>query len=97
VRDRLATDRDIESALAWCQLNGVTKAYVESFRDGYRAPRDGLSRARDRLRAPSLEVSGCLTTTRLGKSSTGRNGIACCLRATSLSHNNSRAGLTRRT
>ena len=66
-----------KAALAWCRLNGVTKAYVESFRDGYRAPRDGLSRARDRLRAAGLEVSGCITTTRLGKSSTGWKGIAC--------------------
>jgi len=96
VRDRLATDRDIENVLAWCRLNGVTKAYVETFRDGYRAPRDGLSRTRDRLQAAGLEVSGCVTTTRLGKSSTRWNGTACCLRAVSLSQNNSRAGLTRR-
>lgn len=77
VRDRMTTDRDIEGALAWCRQNGVTKAYVESFRDGYRAPRDGLGQARDRLRAAGLEVSGCITTTRLGKSSTGWKGIAC--------------------
>jgi hypothetical protein len=28
-------------------------------------------------RAGGLEVSGCVTTTRLGKPSTGRKGIAC--------------------
>ncbi len=77
VRDRLAADRDIDSALAWCRRNSVTKVYVESFRDGYRAPREGLCRARDRLRAAGLEVSGCITTTRLGKASTGWRGIAC--------------------
>ena len=77
VRDRLATDRDIDGALAWSRQNSVTKAYVESFRDGYRAPREGLCRARDRLRAAGLEVSGCITTTRLGKASTGWSGIAC--------------------
>ena len=77
VRDRLATDRDIDGAIAWCRQNGVTKAYVESFRDGYRAPREGLGHARDRLRAAGLEVSGCVTTTRLGKPSTGWKGIAC--------------------
>ncbi len=77
VRDRLATDRDIDGALAWCRQNGVTKVYVESFRDGYRAPREGLGRARDRLRSGGLEVFGCVTTTRLGKPSTGWKGIAC--------------------
>jgi hypothetical protein len=77
VRDRLATDRDIDGALAWCRHNGVTKAYVESFRDGYRATREGIVRARDRLRASGLEISGCVTTTRLGKASTGWKGIAC--------------------
>jgi hypothetical protein len=77
VRDRLASERDIDRALAWCRENGVTKAYVESFRDGYRAPRAGLGRARDRFREAGLEVSGCITTTRLGKPSTGWRGIAC--------------------
>jgi hypothetical protein len=77
VRDRLATDRDIDQALEWCRHNGVSRAYVESFRDGYRAPRERLVHARDRLRAAGLDVSGCITTTRLGKPSTGWKGIAC--------------------
>ena len=45
VRDRLATDTGIDEAQRWCRETGVTKAYIESFRDGYRAPPEGLCRA----------------------------------------------------
>jgi hypothetical protein len=77
VRGRLATDRDIDRAQEWCRQTGVTKVYIESFRDGYRAPRELLTHARDRFRQAGFDVSGCITTTRLGKASTGWNGIVC--------------------
>ena len=77
VRSHLATDRGIDAAQQWCRQTGVTKVYVESYRDGDRAPRDLLAHARDRFRAAGFDVSGCITTTRLGKRSTGWNGIAC--------------------
>jgi hypothetical protein len=77
VRNRLATDAGIDEAQRWCKATGVTKAYIESFRDGYQAPRALLTRARDRFREAGFLVSGCVTTTRVGKRSTGWNGIAC--------------------
>jgi hypothetical protein len=55
----------------------VTKVYIESFRDAYRAQRSTLALARDRFRKEGFEVSGCVTTTRIGKRSTGWNGISC--------------------
>ena len=36
-----------------------------------------LIRARDRFRAAGFEVSGCVTTTNVGKRSTGWNVISC--------------------
>src|SRR6516164_8000129 len=37
VRERLATEDGIKAALRWCKQTGITKVYVESFRDGYQA------------------------------------------------------------
>jgi hypothetical protein len=79
VRDRLATDAGIDTALDWCRQTAVSKVYIETFRDGYQADRAALEHARDRFRAAGFEVSGCVTTTQVGKSSTGwKNTIACC-------------------
>jgi hypothetical protein len=77
VRDRLASDSSLKAALDWCKRTGVTKVYIESFRDGYRASRELLERARDRFRAEGFAVSGCVTTTQVGKRTTGWNGISC--------------------
>lgn len=77
VRDRLSTDQGIDDAIDWCKQTGVTHAFVESFRGGYTAERKTLEHARDRFRAAGLEVSGCVTTTKVGKDSTGWKEIAC--------------------
>jgi hypothetical protein len=77
VQKYLTTDAGIDTAIAWCKKTSVTKVYVESFRDGFQAKRETLVRARQRFREAGLEVSGCVTTTQVGKSSNGWNGICC--------------------
>lgn len=77
VRDHLATEDGIDAAIRWCRKTGVTKVYVETFRDGYLAPRDVLKRAKERFRAEGFRVSGCVTTTAVGKRSTGWKIISC--------------------
>jgi len=77
VREHLANAEGLEAALTWCKQTGVIRVYLESFRDGYQAPRELLERARDRFRAEGFEVAGCVTTTRVGKRSTGWNIISC--------------------
>ncbi len=77
VRDHLGTAEGTEAAIRWCRQTGVTKVYIESFRDGYQASAATLEAARDRFRQEGFEVSGCVTTTRVGKPSTGWRGIAC--------------------
>jgi hypothetical protein len=77
VREHLASAEGLAAALAWCKQTGVTRVYLESFRDGYQAPRELLERARDRFRAEGWEVAGCVTTTQVGKRSTGWHIIAC--------------------
>lgn len=77
VRRHLATEEGLTQALAWCRASGVTKVYLESFRDGYDAEAAVLGRARDRFRAEGFEVAGGITTTSVGKRSNRWNIIAC--------------------
>ncbi len=51
--------------------------YVESFRDGYQADREALQRARKEFEAAGFRVSGCVTTTQVGKKSSGWGPISC--------------------
>ncbi len=77
VRDLLSSDEGIDAAIDWCRNTAVTKVYVETFRGRYQAERDVLRHARQRFQEAGFEVSGCVTTTQVGKKSTGWNTIAC--------------------
>jgi len=77
VREYLSTDEGINSAIEWCKKTAVTHVFIESYRDQYTAERKTLEHARDRFRAEGFEVSGCVTTTGIGKKSTGRRSISC--------------------
>jgi len=77
VRDRLKDDAGMDAAVAWCKATAVTHAFVETFRDGYQADRAALLRAKERFLAAGLDVSGCVTTTQVGKPSTGWKLISC--------------------
>jgi hypothetical protein len=77
VRDHLSTDGGIDSAIDWCRRTAVTKVYMEVFRDGYQAKREALLHAKQRFQVAGFEVSGCVTTTNVGKPTTGWHGISC--------------------
>lgn len=77
VRKFLSDEKGIDEALDWCGQTRVTKVYVETFRDGYQAERGTLERAKERFLLAGLDVSGCVTTTEVGKKSTGWNIISC--------------------
>lgn len=78
VRRSLSTDAGINAAIDWCRKTAVTKVYVETFRDGYQAERATLQQAKERFQQAGLEVSGCVTTTKIGKPSTrSMNTISC--------------------
>jgi hypothetical protein len=78
VRQYLSTEQGLQAAIDWCKQTGITKVYIEEFRDGYQAERTVLQSARDKFRAAGFEVSGCVTTTHVGKPSTGWKEVACC-------------------
>jgi hypothetical protein len=78
VRGYLSSDKGLQDAIDWCKQTGVTKVYIEEFRDGYQAERSTLERAKQTFLAAGLRVSGCVTTTRVGKPSTGWKEVACC-------------------
>ncbi|MGQ9610439.1 MAG: hypothetical protein ACUVWN_14160 [bacterium] len=77
VRDRLSNDEGLKNAIEWCKKTAVTHVYIESFRDGYRAERKSLEHAKSAFLDADIDVSGCVTTTNVGKKSTGWNIIAC--------------------
>jgi hypothetical protein len=78
VKNHLAQSNGLQKAIHWCKQTAVTKVYIEEFRDGYRAEKPVLEKARDTFRAEGFQVSGCVTTTRVGKPSTGWKEVACC-------------------
>jgi hypothetical protein len=77
VRDHLATERGRGEALEFCRKLGISKVYVETFRDGYQAEAQTLETARDFFRQAGLRVSGCVTTTGIGKPSSGWDVAVC--------------------
>jgi hypothetical protein len=78
VRRYLASEDGLQAAIDWCKRTAVTKVYVETFRDGYQADRAVLTEAIRRFRSAGFAVSGCVTPTRVGKSSTGwKDTISC--------------------
>jgi hypothetical protein len=77
VREYFSSDAGLSNAIDWCKRTAVTKVYIEEFRGGYTAERATLVKARDAFGAAGIETSGCITTTRVGKDSTGWKEIAC--------------------
>lgn len=77
VRGYLSGDKGIDDAIRWCRDTGVTHVFIETYRDDFTAERRVLEKARDKFRAEGFEVSGCVTPTKVGKSSGGWTGISC--------------------
>jgi hypothetical protein len=77
VRDLLSTDEGLNNAIEWCKNTAVTHVYIESYRDGYTAERSALEKAKKFFIDNGIDVSGCVTTTQIGKKSTGWNAISC--------------------
>jgi len=78
IRDRLSSGEGLDAAVNWCRQTGVTKVYIEEFRDGYQAGRDDILRVKERFLREGFDVAGCITTTKVGKPSTGwKESISC--------------------
>jgi hypothetical protein len=77
VHEYFSSDVGLHEAIDWCKRTAVTKVYIEEFRDGYTADRATLIEARDAFGAAGIETSGCITTTRVGKDSTGWKAVSC--------------------
>jgi len=77
VRDHLSGEQGISDAISWCKKTGVTHVFIEAYRDSYTAEQKVLENAKAKFEAEGFEVSGCVTTTKIGKTSNGWNGISC--------------------
>src|SRR5437016_3900928 len=49
VKRFLSDETGLQAAIDWCKQTGVTKVYVEEFRDGYQAERATLENAKKRF------------------------------------------------
>ena len=76
VRDQLGNEDGLEKAVDFCKQTGITRVFIETFRDGYTAERKTLEHARDRFRDAGIEVSGCVTPTGMGTKSTGWDAVS---------------------
>ncbi|MFB0525547.1 MAG: hypothetical protein ACETVZ_08380 [Phycisphaerae bacterium] len=77
VRDYLSNDEGINKAVDWCKKTGITHVFIETFRNGYTVERYVLEHAKSKFNTEGFEVSGCVTTTKIAKISTGWNVISC--------------------
>lgn len=77
INQSLADPAALAEAVAFCKGLGVTKVYLESFRHGRFTDADSLRRVRDAFASAGLASAGGVTTTGLGKVSTGWD-MACC-------------------
>ncbi len=69
MRNLLSKPEGVEQALQWCRDTAVTQVYMESFRDGYTAEKETLKYAKKKFEEAGMLVSGCITTTDLGRKS----------------------------
>lgn len=69
VRQFLQTDEGLNEAIDWCKRCGITKVYLESFRGGYLVPLAVMRKAIDGFTEAGFQVSGCVTTTGIGRKS----------------------------
>jgi len=77
VPDYLSSEEGLSEAVKWCKETGVTHVFIETYRSRYTAEKETLQRAKSRFEKEGFEVSGCVTTTQVGKLSTGWNLISC--------------------
>ena len=77
LRDILSTDEGIDNAIDWCKKTGLTRVFLEVYREEYTAERGTLERAKARFEAAGIEASGGVTTTNIGKASSTGSRVCC--------------------
>ena len=69
VREHLSDDQGLDRAIQWCRDTAVSHVYLETFRGGYTAREEVLRHAKKRFADAGFDVSGCVTTTKIGRDS----------------------------
>ncbi len=77
VVNMLKDEAGVQRAIGWCKQHGITRVYIESYRDKVEPSDEALRRARDGFRTAGFLVSGCITPTQIGKPSTGWKAVSC--------------------
>lgn len=77
VRDKLSRESGLDSAVNWCKSTGVTRVFIEEFRNGYTADKETILHAKEVFQQAGIEPSGCITTTQMGKYSSEGSIVSC--------------------
>jgi hypothetical protein len=77
VKDFLSSEQGLNDAIQWCKETGITKVYIETFRDGYLAETETIINAKKRFEGEGFLAAGCVATTEMKKNSTGWKIIPC--------------------
>ncbi len=77
VVNMLKDEAGVHRAIGWCKEHGITRVYIESYRDKVEPSDEALRRARDGFRSAGFLVSGCITPTQIGKPSTNWKSVSC--------------------
>ncbi len=78
VGKNLAKSEGLDFAVDWCKKTGITKVYLETYRDNYYVNREVIENAKKRFLGEGFEVSGCVTPTRIKKASAGGWNVVSC-------------------
>ena len=78
VGKNLAKPEGLDFAVDWCKKTGITKVYLETYRDNYYVNREVIENAKKRFLGEGFEVSGCVTPTRIKKASAGGWNVVSC-------------------
>ena len=85
----LSTAAAVAEVVGGCRRHGLTRIYLETFRNGFQVPADLMAGALDRLRAAGFDPAGAVCTTRYGEPGTALTDFPC------LTHDRSRRALDR--
>ncbi len=77
VVDKLIDEENVASAIKWCRETNISRVYIEVYRDRKFAEVSLLSLLKNRFTAAGFDIRGCVTTTGLGKRSTGWEVASC--------------------
>ena len=75
--ERITEHDEMEHIAGWCKEMAISRLYLETFRNGRMVERSKMLRLKEFFMNKGFDIAGCITTTGLGKQSTGWKVLTC--------------------